>query len=376
MKTTKNAKAVFNIILAVLMAAVFMPSPTYTSYAAVAKKTIRVTKMNYKGTYVKAKPGSSYKLKYKLRPAKLSSKAKEVTWKSSNSKIVSVTSVKNGYAKVKALKAGTAKVVVTSKNNKKASATWTFKVSKAVSSTVKTTALTGVSIKMYNAGSQDINSTVYVGDELCAVVSPSGASVSYQWYSGDTAIAGAVDSSYKVSNNEIGKTISVKITGVGQYSGTESSASTGVVAVKPTTSGDANVSTPIIINPDPIVIDHNKDTSTSGTASGSGGSKQTSDETPDPVKQVSIIGVEISTNGAVKVGSVLTAVVSPANATGVSYQWYADNVAISGATSSTFAVTTDMTGKSITVQAKGDNNTVTSAPTEKVPEITLIGISK
>lgn len=365
MNTTKSTKAILGVVLTVLMAAVFMPSLSYTSYAAAAKKVVRVAKMNYKGTYVKAKAGSNYKLKYKLSPSKLTSKAKKVSWKSSDSKIVKITSIKIGYAKVKALKPGAAKVTVTSKTNKKASATWIIKVSKASTSTVNKTELTGVNIKMYNAGSQDINTTVYVGDELCAVVSPSGASASYQWYANDTAIAGAVDSSYKVSDNEIGKRISVKINGVGQYSGMKTSSSTGVVTIKSTISGDDknSNSSPVIINPDPIVIDHEKDTSSS-------------DETPDPDKQVPIIGVEISTNGAVNVGSRLTAVVSPAEATGVTYQWYADGAAIPGATSSTFTVTSEMIGKSITVQAKGDKNTVTSAPTEKVPEITLIGISK
>ena len=336
MSNTKNAKAVLSVVLALLMAAVFMPSLTYSSYAATAKKASKVTKVNHAGTYVKAKAGKTYTLKYKLSPSKLTSAAKKVTWKSSNSKIVKVTSMKTGYAKVKALKAGTAKVTVTSRSNKKAYTTWTIKVSKAASSTTKKTALTSVSIKMLNAGSQDISKTVKVGNELSAVVAPAGSSVSYQWYADGVAISGASDASYKVTTNEIGKAITVKATGTGTYTGTVTSSATAQVAA-------------------------------------------------EAVESVSIVKKNTGSNAATQptvavdtpqVDDVLQAAVTGTDTDNMTYQWYRvgnaatgtgkTETAIAGATSSTYTVTSADIGYQIRLKATPKAGVTVKAGTTKV----------
>lgn len=334
MSNSKNAKAFLSVVLAVLMAAVFMPSLTYSSYAATAKKASKITKTNHAGTYVKAKTGSAYTLKYKLSPSKLTSSARKVTWKSSNSKIVKITSTKTGYAKVKALKAGSAKITVTSKSNKKASATWSFKVSKA--STTKKTALTSVSIKMMNAGSQDISKTVKVGNELSAVVAPAGSSVSYQWYADGQAISGANDASFKVTTAEIGKTITVKATGTGNYSGTVTSAATAKVA-------DEAVESVSIVK---------KNTG--------------SDAATKPTVAV----------GTPQVDDVLEAAVTGTDASNMTYQWYRvgnaatgtgkAETAISGATSSTYTITKSDIGYEIRLKATPKSGVTVKAGTTKV----------
>jgi len=76
----------------------------------------------------------------------------------------------------------------------------------------------------------------------------------------------------------------------------------------------------------------------------------------------------------VLVGTVLKATVAPADAENVTYQWYADDAAIAGATGSEFTVTTDQIGKAITVKAKSKNE-VASAATAKVATPTLTSVA-
>ena len=66
-----------------------------------------------------------------------------------------------------------------------------------------------------------------------------------------------------------------------------------------------------------------------------------------------------------KVGTVLKASVAPADAENVTYQWYAGDTAIDGATSAEYTVTAAEVGKAITVKATSKND-VTSTATAKV----------
>ena len=73
-----------------------------------------------------------------------------------------------------------------------------------------------------------------------------------------------------------------------------------------------------------------------------------------------------------KAGTVITATLTPADAT-AEYQWYSGDTLIEGATGSSFTVTADQIGQTITCVAEGTDgytNTV-SATTEIVPAITL-----
>lgn len=208
MTRTKSSRALLSVVLAVLMVAAFMPALTYSSFAATAKKATKVTKTTHNGTRVYGKVGKKYVLKYKLSPSKLTSAAKKVVWKSSDSSVVKVYSTNTNRAAVKVKGVGTAKVTVYTKANKKAKATWTFKT-KAAAAKV---AATGVTVKANNT-TADLTKTLTVGTELTATVAPANATgVTYQWYADGTAISGATSSQFTVTADQIGKTITVKAT--------------------------------------------------------------------------------------------------------------------------------------------------------------------
>lgn len=89
-----------------------------------------------------------------------------------------------------------------------------------------------------------------------------------------------------------------------------------------------------------------------------------------------LTGVTLSKTKAVMVGDELTATAAP-SATSVEYQWYADGVAIDGATANTYTVVKDNIGKKLTVKATGlgkYTGTVTSEATEAVVKGTLTGV--
>ncbi len=85
-------------------------------------------------------------------------------------------------------------------------------------------------------GNLTVGQTVYAGD-----VTPTGATVSYQWERCTTSggsysnISGATSSSYSLTANDFGCYIKVKVTGSGSYSGTVTSASAGSIAACPLT---------------------------------------------------------------------------------------------------------------------------------------------
>ncbi|WP_409335916.1 hypothetical protein [Eubacterium sp. F2] len=92
--------------------------------------------------------------------------------------------------------------------------------------------------------------------------------------------------------------------------------------------------------------------------------------------KTTLTGVTVSAPNAkdpakeLTIGTELQAKVEPSDAKGVTYQWYADDKAIEGATSANFTVTTDQIGKAITVKATSKND-VTSTATAKVTGVTL-----
>ncbi len=76
----------------------------------------------------------------------------------------------------------------------------------------------------------------------------------------------------------------------------------------------------------------------------------------------------------VTVGTVLKASVAPADAENVTYQWYANDTAISGATDSSYTVTAAEIGKTITVKATSKNE-VASTATAKVATPTMFDVT-
>lgn len=127
--------------------------------------------------------------------------------------------------------------------------------------------------------------------------------ISYQWYAGDAAISGATGSTYTLTQSEVGKTISVKASYTDQklFSETQSSdATSAVVSVNYSVTGD------------------------------------------------------VSINGTVKQGQILTVINTLADANGlgtVSYQWLLAGAAISGANSDSYTLTQSEVGKAISVKA-------------------------
>lgn len=81
--------------------------------------------------------------------------------------------------------------------------------------------------------SVSISGTAKVGETLTATVEPADATVTYQWKAGGTDIAGATGKTYKLTEAEVGKTITVTVTGTDDYEGTQTSDATA--AVEPAT---------------------------------------------------------------------------------------------------------------------------------------------
>lgn len=158
---------------------------------------------------------------------------------------------------------------------------------------------------VFDAPTPAISGTPAVGSTLTATTgtwSPAPDAYAYQWYAGGVAISGATTSTYTPTAAEQGKTITVRVTGskTGYVSSSVTSAATSAVL------GAFTAPAPTI----------------SGTRA---------------------------------VGYTLTAVTgtwSPAP-TSFTYQWYRAGVAISGATGSTYKLTTYDQGKTITVKVTG-----------------------
>ncbi|MFF2372595.1 beta strand repeat-containing protein [Agromyces sp. NPDC058110] len=179
----------------------------------------------------------------------------------------------------------------------------------------------------YAAATPTVSGTPAVASTLTAVTGTwtSGTVLSYQWYASGAAISGATASTFKLTSAQAGKTISVTVTGKlgGNTRAVKPSAATAKVA-----------------------------TATTPTVAGSAAVGSTLTATP----------------GAWTAGSALT------------YQWYASGTAISGATASTFKLTSTQAGKAITVAVKGTLSgyatvTKTSAATAKVATVATPTIS-
>jgi hypothetical protein len=147
---------------------------------------------------------------------------------------------------------------------------------------------------------------VKVGAALTAVTGtwkPAATVLSYQWLRTGKAIAGATESTYVLTAADRGKKISLKVTGAADAYTSKSSVSTSKTVAYGT----------LVPSALPVI------------------------------------------SGTTTVGETLTAEVddwAPVGTT-LSYQWYADKVAISGATSSTLTIPGAVAGKKLTVKVTG-----------------------
>lgn len=165
-------------------------------------------------------------------------------------------------------------------------------------------------------GMLTIIGTASVGETLTAELSDDDGiqgSVSYQWMASGNNIALTKQSTYLVTNNEVGEMITVTATYTDNGSTMSTLTSTATASV-----------TPAAMN---------------------------------------IEGI-IAINGTLEVGEMLTSVITDPNGVSgnVVYIWSADGVAISGATSATYTLTPDQRGQTITISAQyTDDNGFTEA---------------
>lgn len=152
--------------------------------------------------------GGSEQLTATVRPPEATNKT--VTWESDKT---GVATVENGNVTAKAV--GTANITVKTGDGNK-----TAKCAVKVTDSVKATTISG---------------TAQVGQTLTADVTPSGATVTYEWQQADTqdgsysAIAGATSKTYVLTESELNKYIKVKVTGTGNYTGSQTSVATAQV---------------------------------------------------------------------------------------------------------------------------------------------------
>ncbi len=186
----------------------------------------------------------------------------------------------------------------------------------------------------------------YPEDTLRATVSDdtnNTGELHYQWYAGSTAIAGATSDSYVLTEGDIGKTVSVRITSSvetqyiqGKYNGT--------IESKPSDKPDPDdPDKPDPDDPDkPDPDDPDKP-------------NPDDPDKPDPDDPAVLTGtatVSSSRYGGVSYpGDTLTVKIAQDNNSGeFSYQWYANGSKLAGATKNTYLLTAADVGKKITVE--------------------------
>ena len=248
------------------------------------------------------------------------------------------------------------------------------------------------------------------GEAVTATVSPSGATATYQWYRGTTAISGATSASYVPTYLDDGYTLKVVATGTGEYSGSVTATTSSSVvypftqldvptlAILAKTSTGVQISIGAVTNATSYIVDYSLSSDFSdattvtyknpvtiwitglnygatyyfrvkASAAAYADSEYSATVSNNPnVSPLS--GVTLSTD-APKVGQEITAAVSPSGAT-ATYQWYRGETAISGATSASYVPTSDDVGYALTVTATGSGNysgsvTATAASSVAVP---------
>lgn len=249
--------------------------------------------------------------------------------------------------------------------------------------------------------------TPMVGDTLKASsIKPDNATARYEWIRIDASGSKVVgtDSTYTVAADDVGKTLQLRLIGTGKYTGTIYSAVTSAVAPNTLITGvTISNNTPVAgekltasVTPAAATVDYVW--IVNGKQVGSNAAEYTV-AVEDIGYQVQLIvtgkgqysgAASTITTSAVKasgklqgvnivntrpgaaepmVGDVLNLVISPESAT-ATYQWYAGDQAISGATAASYTVDESVVGKALTVTATGTANytgsNVTSAATAAV----------
>ncbi|MDQ1083948.1 MULTISPECIES: hypothetical protein [Microbacterium] len=240
-----------------------------------------------------------------------------------------------------------------------------------------------------------ITGTAQVGSTLTANPGTwdEGTTLTYQWMrSGGAYISGATQPTYTVGAADVGTQLTVAVTGTKPgYSGArKTSAPTAVVtkgvltSATPTISGTPTVGTAVTAVPGawgpapvtytyqwlrsgspisgatgasytPVAADAGTALSVTVTGTKSGYTTKSATSATKTVAKGTLTGATPTISGTTKVGYTLTAKAgtwAPAPVT-LSYQWLRNGVAISGATASTYKLTSTDKGKRITVRVTG-----------------------
>ncbi len=242
-------------------------------------------------------------------------------------------------------------------------------------------------------------------------VSPSTATVSYEWLVG--GVLKSTNTTYTVDANDVGKTIQLRVTGTGSYKGTVTSAATNAVISNTVLTGvTLNTIAPVVgdvmtatLNPAGASViyawkvggyqvsnaatytvtanDVGKQIELIVTGTGVYSGTQSSGLTAAVSASRAVADVTIrndsnpTAGAAPSVGDKLTAVPSPAQAT-VTYQWNRDGAAISGATAVSYTVAAEDAGRKLSVTVTGtgsytgtDTSSQTAAVVVKAPVLGL-----
>jgi hypothetical protein len=231
------------------------------------------------------------------------------------------------------------------------------------------------------SGTAQPNQTLTAGDTL-ADVNGINSSKTYQWLSNGSVIYGATQASYTLSNSDAGNNISVKVSytdGLGKLesvmsSPTMISQTTNTLTITGTASVGNELSTSLTADTikDPLGVNkvsyqwYNNGSEIEGATEsrytvmplkGNISLKVSYFTNTGKVITLASDPIDIATGVAISgtgdVGETLTAVPNLNDAQGVnalSYQWYADDKKLTGATKSTYLVTLNDEGKDITVK--------------------------
>lgn len=168
--------------------------------------------------------------------------------------------------------------------------------------------VTAYKIKSFSAPKPKITGTTAVGKTLTAkpgTWKPSTATLTYQWYRSGKKISGATAATYTLTKSDLGKKMTVKVTGKQAEYKTATVTSKATKKVKPGT----------------------------------------------------IVAGATSLSGTVQVGQVVTATASAAdwspNTVALSYQWYRSGKAIKGAKAASYTLVAADLGKKLSVKVSG-----------------------